>query len=434
MNLWLLGWFFLLGHYLALFLEGPHWSRTAWASALSVILIELCGLSLILATGNAKTRRIGVPFSLQLAFPILAQAVLAAFRSGVTHSTVAKLQYGVNALFLLPALLLAFRRSPQKRGRVVVGVAFAVFGVATMPMAASHAELVTAGALSLLFLSVAYLYLSMRPQYSCGVLATGVGLAGWGLSFPLAAAVEHLYPGFRIDSRVLEMPQYMVMAGSILTLLEDHLQRTERMATHDPLTDLPNRRRFEERFAEALEEAQAQRTTVACLVIDVDDFKHINDTLGHTAGDQLLTSLAVRLSWHISARDILARTGGDEFTAMLAGVTDEHHLRFIASAMMSAASVPVLVEGRPIDVRISVGIALSPDHADDIDGLMKAADEAMYRAKRRGGNLLVFAGDPLAADGSEEAKVPAAMAVGSSTRGRSHSGQVLRMNAPRSRG
>jgi diguanylate cyclase (GGDEF)-like protein len=95
----------------------------------------------------------------------------------------------------------------------------------------------------------------------------------------------------------------------------------------------------------------------------------------------------------MSPRDILARTGGDEFTALLAGVRDEHHLRFIAGAMMSAASVPIIIDSGPIEVRISVGIALSPDHADDIDSLRRLADEAMYSAKRRGGSLLAFAGE-----------------------------------------
>jgi diguanylate cyclase (GGDEF)-like protein len=360
--------------------------------------------------------------------PLLAQAALSSFLPLLAAGRHAAAALWLNALFVLPALPLLVRRSSRRLGRTAIGVTFALFGLATLPLAASRPELVTAGALALLLLSVAYLYLSNTPRYSRGVLGTGFGLVTWGLSYPLATIVEQMYPGFAIDPHLLEMPQYLVMAGSILTLLEEHLQRTERMATHDPLTDLPNRRRFEERFAEALGEAQEQRTTVACLVIDVDDFKRINDTLGHTAGDQLLTSLAVRLSWHIGPRDILARTGGDEFTAMLAGVTDEHHLRFIASAMMSAASVPVIVEGKPIDVRISVGIALSPDDADDIDGLLKVADEAMYRAKRRGGNLLVFAGDPVQDESADEQKVmPLRSAVG----GRPASAQILRMNAPR---
>jgi len=200
-------------------------------------------------------------------------------------------------------------------------------------------------------------------------------------------------PGVPIHRGLTELPEYLVLAGIILTLLEEHVDRTERMAMHDPLTDLPNRRLFEERLIEAMDEATANRTTIACLVIDVDNFKTINDTLGHEAGDQLLRALSVRLSWHMSPRDILARTGGDEFTALLAGVRDEHHLRFIASAMMSAASVPIQLDSGPVDVRISIGIALSPDHADDIDSLRRAADEAMYVAKRRGGSLLAFAGE-----------------------------------------
>ena len=103
----------------------------------------------------------------------------------------------------------------------------------------------------------------------------------------------------------------------------------------------------------------------------------------------------------------------------------------LASAMMSAASVPVVVEGKPIDVCISVGIALSPDDADDMDGLLKAADEAMYRAKRRGGNKLVFAGESSARELPEEAKVSSDRGTRSSTR--SASGQILRMGSPSTR-
>jgi diguanylate cyclase (GGDEF)-like protein len=428
-KLWFLGWCYLLSHYFILFAIKPARASDPLPHFLSLITLEICGLLFLLAAGNARMRRIGYLFLAQLAIPLFAQSAL--YGLSPTHSPLryVLLHRAANLLFLLPAVPLIFYREARRRHRAVIGIAFALLGLVTLPIAVTRPELVTAGALALLFFSVAYLYLSNTPRYSGGVFVAGFGLAGWGLSYPIGAAIEHFYPGLEMDRRLLEMPQYLAMAGSILTLLEEHLQRTERMATHDPLTDLPNRRRFEERFAEALEEAQEQKTTVACLVIDVDDFKTINDTMGHTAGDQLLTSLAVRLSWHISARDILARTGGDEFTAMLAGVTDEHHLRFIASAMMSAASVPVMVDGKPIDVRISVGIALSPDHADDIDGLLKAADEAMYRAKRRGGNKLVFAGDPL--DAAEEQK--SAANGGPAPVGRSTSAQILRMGAPRSR-
>ena len=163
-----------------------------------------------------------------------------------------------------------------------------------------------------------------------GVVAAGGGLALWGLSFPLLAVQARYFSGWHVSRGALYLPQVLIVAGILLTLLEEHVSSTERRATHDPLTELPNRRLFEERLIATMAEAQERGTTVACLVIDVDNFKTINDTLGHEAGDQLLRALAVRLSWHMSPRDILARTGGDEFTALLAGVTDEHHLRWVA--------------------------------------------------------------------------------------------------------
>ncbi len=430
-SLWFYGWCCLMAHFVVRFFCEKSWTGKALPHLLSLLALEACGLIFLLAVSHGRTHAVQRSFVAGLTLPMAAQAVLYSLTAIRHVAPVVSAGRAAGLLFLLPLMICAIRQSSRNRFQLVVGGSFALFGVGSLTFAATHPREVTLGALALLFFSDAYLCLAANRHAARGALVTGMGLGVWGVTFPLASVLEHLYPGFRIDFRLLELPQYLVMAGSIVTLLEEHLLRTERMATHDPLTDLPNRRRFEERFAEALEEAHEQKTTVACLVIDVDDFKHINDTMGHTAGDQLLTALAVRLSWHISSRDILARTGGDEFTAMLAGVTDEHHLRFIASAMMSAASVPVVVEGKPIDVCISVGIALSPDDADDMDGLLKAADEAMYRAKRRGGNKLVFAGESFARELPEEAKVTSDRGTRSSTR--SASGQILRMGSPSTR-
>jgi diguanylate cyclase (GGDEF)-like protein len=301
-------------------------------------------------------------------------------------------QIAACALFLLPAAHVLARRRSRNRQTIVASTAFAVFGLAMMPVVGlRNPRLVELGAMGMLFLVAAYLFAISAETVTRGVVAAVAGLAAWGISYPAVALVRFHHPDANIDHFVFQMPQVLVMSGIILTLLEEHVERTERMAMHDPLTDLPNRRLFEERLIATMEEARADRTTVACLVIDVDNFKTINDTLGHSAGDQLLRALAVRLSWHMGPRDILARTGGDEFTALLAGVRDEHHLRFVAGAMMSAGSVPISIDGKPVDVRISIGIALSPDHADDIDGLRRAADMAMYSAKRRGGSMLAFA-------------------------------------------
>ena len=387
-NLWFLGWAFLLAHYIAeLFATFPH----GWGLAAHLIALwglDLCGLAFVVAAATTSIYRIDPVVTVEMGVPILLQAALATF--GVRQPA---LLLAASGLFLVPGVHMLVARRYRHRPIVVLNAAFAVFGLILLPMSIANPTMVANGALSLLFLSAAYLYFLSTPRVTRGVVAAVAGLAGWGLTYPLNAVMVRFFPDVHPARALLELPQYLIIAGIILTLLEEHVLRTERMAMHDPLTDLPNRRLFEERLVATMEEARLSRTTIACLVIDVDNFKTINDTLGHSAGDQLLRALSVRLSWHMSPRDILARTGGDEFTALLAGVTDEHHLRFIASAMMSAASVPIMIDGRSVDVRISVGIALSPDHADDVESLRRAADEAMYSAKRRGGSLLAFAGE-----------------------------------------
>ena len=388
-NLWFLGWGFLLLHYVILSVTARTGPMHAPRSLAALWTTELCALCFVVAAANIPASNLGPTLALELAVPVLLQSALAVLCPGRADVHVAAV-----ALFFAPGLHMLLLRAHRSRAMVVLGAAFAVFAAVTLTVAgrAGTAMPIAHGALALLFLTASYLYAAASGRFSRGIVAAVAGLATWGLSYPLADLYRHLYPGATISRALLECPRYLVVAGIILSLLEEHIRRTERMAMHDPLTDLPNRRLFEERLVTTMEEARLNRTTIACLVIDVDNFKHINDTLGHTAGDHLLRALAVRLAWHMSPRDILARTGGDEFTALLAGVSDENHLRFIASAMMSAASVPIAIDDdQSIDVRISVGIALSPDHADDIDELRRMADEAMYSAKRRGGSILAFA-------------------------------------------
>ena len=388
-NLWFLGWGFVLLHYFALVFEGVHGLTGLISRLVSLWALDLCGLTFLMVSANVPVRRISTGMIAALAAPVLVQSTVY-----IAHGQrYPLLPEAVCLLFLAPGVYLIANSRDRRRSLSVVAVAFATYGALMLPIASRGPALVADGSLSLLFLSAAYFYYLSASRMTRGVVAALGGLTAWGLSFPMVALLTHFDPALHINRAVTELPQYLIVAGIILTLLEEHVLRTERMAMHDPLTDLPNRRMFEERLIATMAEAQMEGTTIACLVIDVDNFKTINDTLGHSAGDQLLRSLAVRLSWHMSPRDILARTGGDEFTALLAGVTDEHHLRFIASAMMSAGSVPIVIDGQSVDLKISIGIALSPDHADDIDGLRRAADEAMYSAKRRGGSLLAFAGE-----------------------------------------
>jgi diguanylate cyclase (GGDEF)-like protein len=128
--------------------------------------------------------------------------------------------------------------------------------------------------------------------------------------------------------------------------------------------------------------------------MDLDGFKGVNDTLGHDVGDLLLVEVARRLSSRIRLSDLVARMGGDEFTFVLEPLRDPEDLRRIAEAIRSIFESPFDLAGRPIRITGSLGGAVFPDHAPDLQGLLKAADLAMYRTKERGRDGFTLASDP----------------------------------------
>lgn len=157
----------------------------------------------------------------------------------------------------------------------------------------------------------------------------------------------------------------------------------EHKATHDALTGLPNRLQFEARLDRALGEAMVTQQRVAVLYLDCDHFKEINDCFGHDAGDAVLIAIAARLRTQSREVDLVARLGGDEFAVMLAPMRELANAARIAEDILSGMTLSItLSDGRTVATMMSIGIALYPDHARDANGLLRAADAAMYRAKR----------------------------------------------------
>jgi diguanylate cyclase (GGDEF)-like protein len=159
---------------------------------------------------------------------------------------------------------------------------------------------------------------------------------------------------------------------------------TRHQALHDPLTGLPNRALFRDRLQHALALSRRRDTTLAVLFLDVDNFKVVNDSLGHEAGDELLTALAPRLGEAVRAGDTVARFGGDEFVLLCEDVVDEQEALEIAGRVKQCFARPVQIAGGEHVVTASIGVALpSADH-DGPEGLLRDADAAMYQAKERG--------------------------------------------------
>ena len=171
--------------------------------------------------------------------------------------------------------------------------------------------------------------------------------------------------------------------------LERHVDERTRalhhLAHHDPLTQLPNRRHLSARLSAALSRA-GNRSQLALLFVDVDNFKSINDTLGHSFGDRVLQHIADRLHTATGGTGLLARLGGDEFTVLLEDVTSSEEVAACGNRIVSALQQPLTVDGRLLTTSASVGASLYPDHAADAEGLLRAADVALFRAKELGRN------------------------------------------------
>ena len=165
----------------------------------------------------------------------------------------------------------------------------------------------------------------------------------------------------------------------------------EYQSLHDPLTGLPNRMLFNDRLRQAIVIGHREREPLVLLIMDMDRFKEVNDTLGHQVGDLLLQQVALRLATTLRQSDTVARLGGDEFAVLPAGGTDLQGGAQTAKKILRVLEHPFVVDGRNIDVGASIGIALCPDHGEEADTLMRHADVAMYVAKRTKRGYAVYA-------------------------------------------
>lgn len=167
-------------------------------------------------------------------------------------------------------------------------------------------------------------------------------------------------------------------------------ERLNYMAHHDHLTDLPNRLLLKARLDQSIQQATRKRTKLAVVFIDLDRFKHINDSMGHAAGDALLQQLAQRLRQVLRSSDTVARISGDEFVAVLEDIEDIQHASMVVAKLMTVFEEPFPLEGQIIHMTSSMGLSLFPDDGMDTAILLRNADSAMYRAKEEGRNTYCF--------------------------------------------
>jgi diguanylate cyclase (GGDEF)-like protein len=217
---------------------------------------------------------------------------------------------------------------------------------------------------------------------TAGTCITIAGFLAWAAVFVVSPILGVHFPNVHIESEVWNLPKYVVAVGMILLLLEEQIEHNKHLALHDPLTGLPNRRLFEDRLINVLERARRTEVQAALLMLDLNDFKKVNDTLGHHVGDLLLARVAALFNTRVRRSDTVARTGGDEFSVVLEGPMNMAAAQAVGQSLLEMLKDPMDLEGHTVRIGASLGVAIFPDDAESIEALCVVADVRMYDDKR----------------------------------------------------
>ncbi len=389
-RLWLIGWALVLLHSVVQFVHpsGPHWKNFNFA--LGMTGLELASVAFVVSVApRATTAKRQFVLAAVLGVPALA------YTYGMVFGVESRAFYYALISLGLCSLLLLIARWYRKVTVYVVSVLAACITLAalvTWAVASGKGDLGLHLILAALNFFAAGLFWYRLRRISAGVVAAVFGFTAWGV-FPTIFAVTNVAPSLGHDAEVWNIPKYLVAVGMIVTLLEDQIRFSEHLAYHDALTGLPNRRLLQDRLLQAMAHADRATHKVAILLLDLDDFKEVNDTFGHRIGDSALQQVVARLSSRMRASDTLARTGGDEFT-VISEVTNQQGARTLVSALESALVLPLKVEGKLVRTGVSIGFAIYPDDGTDPVELCASADRAMYATKRGSRSLRSSAGGP----------------------------------------
>jgi diguanylate cyclase len=382
-RLWLIGWVMIALHFAAqIFAPAPG----VWGSIASVIAYDALAWGGILfmwacVPYRSRTSSRGILIGL-LATNSLYIALISTGSQPAWLMVPAAALYGAVPLALA---LFALRRHgfthPLRWATVALQCALSVFLLCVQMRGADGIDLAFNGVFFAVYFGCAVHFWYAHRRDTAGVFITLAGFLAWALVFVFAPAMQRLLPALHVESEVWNLPKYVVAVGMILLLLEDQIEHNKYLALHDELTGLPNRRLFQDRLAGALERARRSGSRAALLLIDLDHFKDVNDTVGHHVGDLLLKRVSEIFLGRMRRSDTVARTGGDEFSVILEDPTSREDAARVGRLLAELLQQPQELGGHTVSIGASIGISVYPEDAADAEALCIAADRQMYAEK-----------------------------------------------------
>jgi diguanylate cyclase (GGDEF)-like protein len=381
-SVWLIGWLMIVLHFAAfLFLPAPGNFGVA-ASILGSAALAWAGILFMWAAvpyrGRLSSRWMLVAILATNTFYLFVASIAPAGHWLLTPAAAL-----MGALPLVISLLNVRKLNhPLRWSLVLLYAALSVFLLLVENRPGNGLDLALNAVFFTIYLGCCIHFWYAYRRGTAGAFITVLGFLAWANVFTVAPALGTFFPSFHLESEVWNLPKYVVAVGMILILLEDQIEHNKYLALHDELTDLPNRRLFQDRLASTLERARRTGSQAALLLIDLDRFKQVNDTVGHHIGDELLKHVGRLFLGRVRRTDTVARTGGDEFSVVLEEPMSRADAMRVARTLMQLLEPPILLEGNSVRIGASVGIAIFPDDAGDAESLCISADLRMYASKR----------------------------------------------------
>ena len=382
-GIWLTGWLMIALHFTAfMFLPVPGiWGTLA--ALIGVAALTWAGLLFMWACVPFRHER-SSPWMLAVLLGVntLYIGVVTLAPVGGWLLTVSALSMGIFPLALTLARMRKFT-SPLRWMIVLVNILLSVFLLAFQGRPGNGADLAMNAVLFTIYICCCLHFIYRYRRATAGALVTIIGFLAWASVFVVAPGIAAFLPKFHLESEVWNLPKYVVAVGMILLLLEDQIAHNKFLALHDELTGLPNRRLFQDRMSSAIERARRTGNHAALLLLDLDRFKLVNDTLGHHVGDLLLQRVSLIFAGRVRRSDTVARTGGDEFCVILEEPASRADAEGVGRSLLQLLREPLEIGEHTVQIGVSVGIAVFPEDADAMEALCIKADLEMYADKNR---------------------------------------------------